>query len=60
VIFLSKIEVKVEGFGRKEDHWMRNSMENPNMNFMRFYRQWLNRKIDFEVTGGKTEAGQDS
>ena len=50
----------VDGFGRKDMHWKRNSKENPNMNFMRIYWQWMVSKIEFWVTGGKAEAGQDS
>jgi hypothetical protein len=30
------------------------------MNFVRIYGQWMVRKIEFWVTGGKAEAGQDS
>jgi hypothetical protein len=30
------------------------------MNFVGIYRQWMVRKMDFMVTGGKAEAGQDS
>jgi hypothetical protein len=38
----------------------RKSSGNPTMNFVKIYRQWMVRKIDYMVTGGKAEAGQDS
>lgn len=55
MIFLSQIEVDVDGFGRKDMHWKRNSKENPNMNFVGIYGQWMVRKIDFRVTAGKAK-----